>query len=487
MALEFGLGGMPAFVRQVLTAFPLMAGALVAGLVVGADVSITAGLVVFGSFALAGYLSFRAARWRWLLPLAGGLSNAVFPVIGTTLSVVFLAVLGESRDSRALILAALEALVIVWLGRRVIDPHAQIHVGVIGSPAEAARLRDELGRSAVSDFDVAATITPDDWELDAEALSSPYLCSLSQIGRAIDERGLEVLVITNEFPRSAVDERLYREVITRPVQVMPLHEFHERRFGAVPLAEIDYAWFTQLAGRHGHPVRIIAKRAFDLAVTLPLAILLSPVMGVLALLIRRDGGPAFYRQERIGQGGRRFQILKLRTMSYQPDSAATWTTVDDERITPIGRRLRRTHLDEVPQLLNVIRGDMSLVGPRPEQGTYVAQLQELIPFYGQRHIVKPGLTGWAQVRAGYAGSLEGTAVKLCNDLYYVKHHSLSLDLAIMLETIRALLADRQFAVEHTTESTMLGEGSRRVLADLAGERRLGPPPAPVEPTGVPAP
>ena len=131
---------------------------------------------------------------------------------------------------------------------------------------------------------------------------------------------------------------------------------------------------------------------------------------------------------------------------------------------------------------------MSLVGPRPEQGTYVAQLQELIPFYGQRHIVKPGLTGWAQVRAGYAGSLEGTAVKLCNDLYYVKHHSLSLDVAIMLETVRALLADRQFGLEHTTESTMLGEGSRRVLADLAGESRLGPPPpAQAAPREVPAP
>jgi hypothetical protein len=112
------------------------------------------------------------------------------------------------------------------------------------------------------------------------------------------------------------------------------------------------------------------------------------------------------------------------------------------------------------------------VGPRPEQGTYVAQLQELIPFYGQRHLVKPGLTGWAQVRAGYAGSLEGTAVKLCNDLYYVKHHTVSLDLAIMLETVRALVADRQFGVHVPTEATMLGEGSRRVLADLAGEDRL---------------
>ena len=257
---------------------------------------------------------------------------------------------------------------------------------------------------------------------------------------------------------------------------MPLHEFHERRFGAVPLAEIDYAWFTQLAGRHGHPLRAFAKRALDLAATIPLGLLLGPPLAVFALLIRRDGGPALFRQERIGRGGRPFTIYKLRTMEHQPDSAATWTTVDDTRITPGGRFLRKTHLDEAPQLWNVVKGDMSIVGPRPEQGTYVAQLQELIPFYGQRHIVKPGLTGWAQVRAGYSGSLEGTAVKLCNDLYYVKHHSLSLDLAIMLETLRALVADRQFGVAATTEATMLGEGSRRVLADLAGEARLNPQP-----------
>jgi lipopolysaccharide/colanic/teichoic acid biosynthesis glycosyltransferase len=159
-------------------------------------------------------------------------------------------------------------------------------------------------------------------------------------------------------------------------------------------------------------------------------------------------------------------------MDQEPNPSATWTTVDDDRITRVGGFLRKTHLDELPQVWNVIRGDMSIVGPRPEQGTYVSQLQELIPFYGQRHIAKPGVTGWAQVRAGYAGSLEGTAVKLCNDLYYVKHHSLSLDLAIMLETVRALVADRQFGVKFANEGTMLGEGSRRVLADLAGEGRL---------------
>jgi exopolysaccharide biosynthesis polyprenyl glycosylphosphotransferase len=478
VALEFGLGGFPALIRRLIAGVPQMAGALVAALVVGSGISVQAGLIVGVSYLMAGYLSVRAARWRWLLPLAGTLATGSFPVIGSAFSVVGLALLNQPVEARPLVIAAVESLVIVWLGHRVLGRHARVQIGVIGSPSQALRLREELARSHARDFDVAATITPDDWQLDAAALQSPYLCSLSEVGRAIDERGLEILVVTSEFPSARVDEQLYKEVIARPVQVMPLHEFHERRFGAVPLAEIDYAWFTALAGSHGHPLRRVTKRLIDLAITIPLAILMAPVAAVIALAVRRDGGPALFRQERIGRNGKPFRIYKFRTMDQQPDSAATWTTVDDDRITPAGKFLRKSHLDELPQVWNVIKGEMSIVGPRPEQGTYVSQLQELIPFYGQRHIAKPGVTGWAQVRAGYAGSLEGTAVKLCNDLYYVKHHSVSLDLAIMLETVRALVADRQFGVQFANEDTMLGEGSRRVLADLAGEDRLGSRPAP---------
>jgi len=138
-------------------------------------------------------------------------------------------------------------------------------------------------------------------------------------------------------------------------------------------------------------------------------------------------------------------------------------------VTKVGAFLRRSHLDEAPQLLNILRGDMSLVGPRPEQVAYVTRLAEQIPFYNQRHIVKPGLTGWAQVRIGYAGSTRGTLFKLCNDLYYVKHHSLSLDLTILLETVRTLVADRQFAGEPPTSSTMIGSGPRAIRIELDDE------------------
>ena len=153
-------------------------------------------------------------------------------------------------------------------------------------------------------------------------------------------------------------------------------------------------------------------------------------------------------------------------MSVAPPGQSAWTTADDPRVTKLGAFLRKTHLDEAPQLMNILRGDMSLVGPRPEQVAYVERLAEQIPFYNQRHIVKPGLTGWAQVRVGYAGSMRGTLFKLCNDLYYVKHHSLSLDLTILLETVRTLFSDRQFGDEPATSGTMIGSGPRAIALDV---------------------
>jgi hypothetical protein len=171
-----------------------------------------------------------------------------------------------------------------------------------------------------------------------------------------------------------------------------------------------------------------------------------------------------------------------------------WAEADDVRVTGVGRFLRKSHLDEAPQLWNVIKGDMSVVGPRPEQEAYVEELSKVIPFYTQRHVVKPGITGWAQVRVGYAGSLEGTAFKLCNDLYYVKHHSMSLDAAILFETLRTLVADKQYVEPPSTSLTMLGEGEGRIVSapespppDAAGPASApdtAPDTAPASPRGA---
>jgi exopolysaccharide biosynthesis polyprenyl glycosylphosphotransferase len=173
-----------------------------------------------------------------------------------------------------------------------------------------------------------------------------------------------------------------------------------------------------------------------------LLILALPVMLLAAVAIYLESGlPIIYRQERVGRGGRTFMCLKFRSMraDAEKDGVARWAAAGDSRITRVGRIMRKTRIDELPQLINVLRGDMSLVGPRPERPCFVSKLKEQIRFYDVRHSVKPGLTGWAQVRYSYGASVEDASKKLEYDLYYVKNHSLFLDVLILVETVRVIL------------------------------------------------
>ena len=190
-----------------------------------------------------------------------------------------------------------------------------------------------------------------------------------------------------------------------------------------------------------------------------------------------EGGPILFRQVRIGRARQQFTLYKLRTMTADSDHAPTaaWTRSDDPRVTRVGRVLRRTHLDELPQLLNVLTGDMSLVGPRPEQAQFVTRLEQRLQFYSRRHFVKPGLTGWAQVRCGYAGSEHGSAWKLCHDLYYLRHRSLTLDLLILAETCRSL-----FVSSHRQDASLESLGWTVREADRVVRAPVGAEPQPVE-------
>jgi lipopolysaccharide/colanic/teichoic acid biosynthesis glycosyltransferase len=251
--------------------------------------------------------------------------------------------------------------------------------------------------------------------------------------------------MTGEVPRMQVFEEIAASCLHLPVRLRELSGFYEEVFGHVAVAEINAAWFQWIVHpkyRAGHS---LGERVLDLVVAAVVGVVALPLLGLLALIIRRDGGPALFRQPRIGEGGREFTILKLRTMRV--GAPPEWATESDTRVTAIGRFLRRTHLDELPQILNVLRGEMSIVGPRPEQPEFVDRLEQVVPFYQRRHLMKPGITGWAQVRCGYAGSEVGSAWKVCHDLYYLKHRSLSLNLVILAETLRTLVADPQYSAE----------------------------------------
>ncbi|HET7694298.1 MAG TPA: TIGR03013 family XrtA/PEP-CTERM system glycosyltransferase [Vicinamibacterales bacterium] len=217
---------------------------------------------------------------------------------------------------------------------------------------------------------------------------------------------------------------------------------YERVTGKILIDDLRPSWLIFSDGFRVSGVTRFMKRAIDLTLALALAIVTLPLMLLTALLVLlEDGRPVLYRQERVGENGRTFVLSKFRSMRKDAEQGGTpvWARDGDDRVTRVGRFIRKTRLDELPQLWNVVRGDMSFVGPRPERPFFVEQLAQDIPFYQQRHAVKPGLTGWAQVKYRYGSSREDAMEKLRYDLYYIKHLSVFFDLTIVFDTVKVVL------------------------------------------------
>ncbi len=379
------------------------------------------------------------------LPLMRNVMRLVGPMLAAVLVLI-----GSTLAAEPVPVATVAALLIVGLaalsgelrrGHRAMLPRRDVQrILVLGSERTARDLTDELSLQGVRECLIVGRVSV---APGAHAGSVAVLGSLAELSRLVSEHDVDLLVVGPDLRMAAFDE-ISRSCLHLPVRTVDVGEFCERTFGHVPVAEINAAWFQSLMHPTFRHRPSAAKRALDVSIAGTVGLLFLPVLAVLWPLIRRDGGPLFYLQTRVGEGGVPFTILKLRTMTvhHGPD---VWTSQEDARITRTGALLRRTHLDEIPQVLNVLRGEMSIVGPRPEQPAYVARLELSIPFYSRRHLIRPGITGWAQVRCGYAGSVEGSAWKVCHDLFYVKHRSLGLDLVILAETVRTFFADRQFA------------------------------------------
>lgn len=227
----------------------------------------------------------------------------------------------------------------------------------------------------------------------------------------------------------------------RSIPILDGRTLTEQLTGQIDTDSLDGRWANEIF--RGNTRYLPWKRGFDLIASVTLLPLLLPLLMLVAVLVRRSSpGRILLKQERIGLHGRPFQMIKFRTMrDHQPEEAA-FTQTHDHRITPVGHWLRKHRLDEIPQFLNVLRGDMSIIGPRPEQATFVADFQASIPLYTLRHHVRPGISGWAQVHSGYAASEEDTRTKLRYDLWYLKYFSLTTDLVIILKTARVILSGR---------------------------------------------
>jgi sugar transferase (PEP-CTERM system associated) len=229
------------------------------------------------------------------------------------------------------------------------------------------------------------------------------------------------------------------------VRVLDLSSYYERALGQVRLDTLHASWLIFGDGFRQGFLRTTIKRLFDIIVSTLVFAVASPIMllAVIAILLE-DGFPILYRQERIGQAGRVFPVIKFRSMRHnaEVDGKPRWASSNDDRVTRVGRVMRKLRIDELPQIINVLRGDMSLVGPRPERPFFVDSLTRDVPFYAARHSVKPGVTGWAQVRYHYGASVDDSVQKLQYDLYYVKNHTLFLDMLILFETVGVVITGR---------------------------------------------
>jgi len=255
----------------------------------------------------------------------------------------------------------------------------------------------------------------------------------------------EIVVALTERRAGSMPLRQLLDCKVSGIKVYDLNTHFEKTLGQIRIDYLNASWLIFGDGFNQGAWRTGVKRVFDVFCATLLLLLATPIMLVTALLIKLESpGPVLYRQERTGLNGRGFSIAKFRSMrnDAEKDGKPVWASTNDARVTRVGGVIRKLRIDELPQLINVLVGEMSLVGPRPERPYFVEQLTQEIPFYALRHSVKPGVTGWAQVRYPYGATVEDSQEKLQYDLYYVKNHTLFLDLVVLMETVNVVLTGK---------------------------------------------
>lgn len=383
--------------------------------------------------------------------------------------------LGPGGWLLVLVTTQLVAVAVEGLRRSSSAPR-RVRIAFVGDAAAARRLAEDLkGAPTQSCLLVGRIATAEEAAVEDGVR---VIGRLGDLRRSLVAARVELVVLGGAVARLRVFDELAEGCLDLPIRLIELPAFYEEVFGHVPTAEINAAWFAHLVDAGARRPSPRVKRAVDVTVALALGLVTAPLLAVLAVIVRLDGGPAIFAQERIGEAGRPFRLFKLRTMRIGAGDSPAWAQENDPRTTRVGRVLRRWHVDELPQLWNVLRGEMSLVGPRPEQRPFVEQLERTLPFYRRRHLTRPGMTGWAQVRCGYARSEIGSAWKLCNDLYYVKHRSLGLDVLVLAETA-GLLVFRS-AVGAEPQATAWADASLAPEPEIV-VRAASPPAAPPVP------
>ncbi|KUR79492.1 TIGR03013 family XrtA/PEP-CTERM system glycosyltransferase [Novosphingobium sp. Fuku2-ISO-50] len=387
---------------------------------------------VYGSDALR---SMRYAGARLLVAISLGI---------IALSVVYFLLPGHTLWRSNLLYAMFFAIALLLLVRLLLGglfgtAAFRRRVLVLGAGARADRLR-KLGERQEAGFVIIGYVgmsaNPPVIE---EAIHRDAIGNLTH---HVETLGVSEVVLALEERRNALPLKDLLRIKTTGVHVSEFSTFLERETGRIDLDTVNPSWLIFSDGfSSGQMVSSAIKRLFDIVASLTLLLATAPIVAIFAVLVKLDSrGPAFFRQTRVGLYGQDFSLIKLRSMRLDAEAGgAQWAAEHDPRVTRIGRIIRKLRIDELPQAWTVLKGEMSFVGPRPERPEFVLDLEEKLPFYAERHMVKPGITGWAQINYPYGASIEDSRNKLEFDLYYTKNYTLFLDLLILLQTLRVVL------------------------------------------------
>ncbi|MBU1568083.1 MAG: TIGR03013 family PEP-CTERM/XrtA system glycosyltransferase [Proteobacteria bacterium] len=313
---------------------------------------------------------------------------------------------------------------------------------VVGTGKLACDIAREVEGKRDSVYKIVGFIGDDEPEFNPN--KAPIYSHLEEMGTAVSLQNIERIIVAPDDRRGSTPVQTLLQCKLRGIIVEHGVSFYERIAGRILVERVVPSWIIFSEGFGFSRLKQSIKRAADICLSSMLLVLALPLMLLSAIIIKLESpGPIFYRQERVGQYGISFRLIKLRSMYQDAEkNGAVWASVDDERVTRFGACIRKLRIDELPQLWNVIKGEMSFVGPRPERPVFVEQLVNDIPYYGIRHVIKPGITGWAQVCYPYGASREDALKKLEYDLYYLKNFSVALDFVIIFNTIKTVLGQR---------------------------------------------
>jgi sugar transferase (PEP-CTERM system associated) len=404
-------------------------------------------VIMLGMAAMGQYQTHMRSSWFGLLAR----QVVAFALGGIGLIVAYYVVPQAYVGRGVMGIALLLGLVLIMAFRSVFMRLVEIEalkrqVLILGAGQRAAQIHNRMRRrSDRRGFSIVGYVPCPN---EITVVPADQLLSLNvPLQLLVQRRQVDEIVVGVDDRRGSLPMDDLLECRQSGVTITELTTFCERESGRVQLSLLDPSWLVFSGGFNATPLRRLSKRCFDLAAALVLMLLTWPLMLLMVLAIRMESGagqPILYRQERVGERGKTFWLLKFRSMrtDAELDGIARWASKHDDRVTRVGRIARKLRFDELPQLWNVLKGEMSIVGPRPERPQFVADLEPKIRYYNLRHCLKPGLAGWAQLSYPYGASEEDAAEKLKYDLFYVKNHNLMLDLLILVQTVEVVLFGR---------------------------------------------